>query len=160
MVGPRKFGDIRIDVLKASNFEGSINDPNIHEILGMKKKNEPFLLIFQDKMGNTTALSLLKDKKSTVFTLKSLNAQGGWVQAVYIGANEAGKRVFLTDIDFDGRFDVKHVHVFDDTGKKIFSKYIYIDQIWQQVDRCNFREAKLGHITYVFDPNSGWQIER
>ncbi len=159
LVGTATSGDIAISVLKASAFEEGIDDPNIDEVLGMKKKGKMFLMMFQDKAGNTIKLGLFDEKKHPILTMKSLSASGRWGNANYGGANEAGRLIGdnYTDINFDGNFDVKLV--FDGTGKGVLRKEIYINGIWKQVERCNFRKAILDQTTYVFDSNTGWHEE-
>jgi len=152
---PKKFGDIKIFSHKPLAVEGTIAQ-DIDEMLVMAKNNTPFLVIFKNKAGKITRLDLLNDKERPVFSIEPLGAPDKWGKAAYRGYNEAGELAGddFEDINFDGHFDIRHI--FDDTGKKV-SRYIYIDQDWKKVDRCDFKKAIADTTTYVFDFNDGWR---
>lgn len=150
---PKIFGDIKIFAHKPSDVESTI-DLDVDEVMYMTKAGIPFLYAPTDNTGKVTSLSLLNEKKRLVFTMTALDEPGKWGHAIYSGY-DAGRRTgeMFGDINFDGHFDLKRV--FDDTGKKV-SSYIYIDQDWKKIDRCDFKKAIADTTTYVFDFNDGW----
>lgn len=151
---PKIFGDIKIFVYEPNALEATM----LHDItktMVMTKSDTPFLSIAMDRAGKISNLSLLDGDSKLRFTMTASSELGKWEDAIYAGGGGTGRTTggMYVDIDFDGHFDVKNV--FDDSGKKI-SQHIYMDGIWQQVDRCNFEKAVSGEARYVFTASSGW----
>jgi len=125
----------------------------------MSKSGIPFLTVYQDKDGNVAQLCIIDEKENILFSMAPTTEPGKWKRVTYCGYNEMGNMngEFFLDINFDGRFDTKHV--LNDAGEKI-STYIFIDRIWKQVDSANTKIAISGQTTYVFDNDSGWKLNK
>jgi hypothetical protein len=152
---PRFFGDIKIWVEKAPANQEENYD--VSEVMYLAKAGKPFLMVDMNKDGKVVSLSLLEGEAMR-FTIKASDKPGKWENGIYGGGGygyTTGEG--YVDINFDGHFDIKNI--FDDTGRKV-SRSIYVNGVWQQVDRCDFTKALSGQINYAFDPNSGcWRQE-
>lgn len=155
---PKKFGDITIFVQEAARGGDALyQDEDIDQMLFMAKADVPFLTIGLDNSGKINGLSLLDKRGKLSFTMTPSTDSGRWKGAIYAAQDNTGCTVgeMFVDINFDGRFDIRRIY--DDTGKKV-SSYIYIDQGWKKIDRCNFEKAIAGTTTYIFDFNDKWEM--
>jgi len=153
---PKKFGDITIFVREAADCEDVFFQEDIDQMLFMAKADVPFLTIGLDNSGKINGLSLLDNRGKLCFTMTPSTDSVRWEGAIYASQDDNDNTVgeMFVDVNFDGHFDIRHI--FDDTGKKV-SRYIYIDQDWKKVDRCDFKKAIADTTTYVFDFNDGWR---
>jgi len=125
-IEPKTFGDIKVWATKVSGVK------DVSKMMFMAKADTPFLSVHMDKVGKVAHLSLLDEKERVCFTMTASTEPSKWEHIIYGGYNEAGIQSgeMFVDINFDGHFDTRNV--LDGSGKKV-SRYIYIDQIWQQV---------------------------
>ena len=155
---PKKFGNVKIWIDEAVRAEDR-ETYDISKMMLITKDNIPFAAVSMDKAGEVKAFSLLmeKDKKGRIFFTMTASAEPGkWERGIYGGGGaDYTTGEMYVDINVDSRFDTKNI--FDDTGEKI-SREIYIDQIWKQVDHCDYEHAKSDETMYVFDEDSGWQV--
>jgi len=153
---PKTFGDIKVWAFEPTDLE---EDEDVDKSLVMAKDDIPFLYIFQNEAGEISSFHLSSGPQKSVFHMTPQSTPGKWGQARYSKGNGTGHLVGngFTDIDFDGQFDFKFV--LDDNGKRI-SRSIFIDGVWQKIDRCNTDDmiAVSGQTKYIFEPNSGWVI--
>lgn len=154
---PKTFGDIKMWV---TNDEG-IKAHNVSKMLFMAKDEIPFLSIRMDKAGQVSHVSLLDEKMRVCATMTTSSEPGKWEHMIYgrytdyTDDNYTFSELYI-DINFDGHFDTKYA--LNDIGEKV-ARYIHINLVWKEVERCNFREAILGEEKYTFDPNAGWRKE-
>ncbi len=153
---PKTFGDIKIWAQDTSGVEDT-TALDVSKMMFMTKADVPFLSVRMDKDGQVAHLSLLNEKGRVCLTMMASTEPDKWQRVIYAGGDGNGDYTvgeMFVDINFNGHFDVKRV--FDDTGEKV-SSYIYIDQDWKKVDRCDLKKAIADTTTYVFDFNDGWR---
>ncbi len=152
---PKKFGDIKIWVDEPTDCENT-SELDVSKMMFMAKRGIPFLTVGMNKSGKVAHFSLLGESERLILTMTASAEPGRWERLIYSGKDKndrIGGEMFI-DVNFDGHFDIRHI--FDDTGKKV-SRYIYIDQDWKKVDRCDVKKAIADTTTYVFDFNDGWR---
>jgi len=162
---PKKFGDTTIWVNEPDEFIDGENtsELDVSKMMFMAKGGIPFLAVGMNKSGKVDNLSLLDEGERTILLMTASADPAKWERLIYSSPNDAPNDVRNTtgemyvDNNFDGRFDIKYF--FNDFGEKV-SREIYIDQTWKKVDYCNFKKAKSGQTTYIFDIDSGWQVDK
>ena len=144
-----KFGDITIYSITRRDSNNGLSE----ELL-MKKDGRLFLSVKKNTLGRLTDLILSNGRDNIILTLKPSSKPGKWVSANYGSNDLIGESYF--DMNFDGHFDIKAIL---DAEVKM-QRSIYFQHKWKQIDRFGNQKAISGLDTFVFDMNSGWQLEK
>lgn len=150
----KKFGDIKIQALEPSDSE---EDQNIDKIMLMRKNRVPFLYAETDKFEKVTNIAITAGQENVCLSFKTSDQPGKWKEAIYGSIKDHNTvRELYYDINFDGQFDGKRIF---NAGQPI-SRQIHINGIWVEVEGLSNAEAIAGEMTYIFDPNSGWEVSQ
>lgn len=144
-----KFGDITIYSITRKD-----SNNGLAEELLMKKDGRLFLSVKKNTLGKLNDLMLSNGRDNIILNLKPSLKPGKWVSAYYGSNDLTGESYF--DMNFDGHFDIKTIR--DAQGK--MQRSIYFKRNWKQIDRFEYHKAISGSDTFVFDMNSGWQLEK
>lgn len=144
------FGNVAVSIIKRNTANDKFADE-----LWLMKDDWPFLFITSNKPDEVCRLILSEVNGKARFTLRASSAPGKWFSAMY-GPSDLGGE-FYQDIDFDGQFDIRKK--IDNNGK-VQSNHIYYKENWKQIDVFEEQKVISGNDTFIFQKDSGWQLEK
>jgi hypothetical protein len=136
---------------------------------GMESENELVRINFEK--GRMAELFLLGNSGTPVFTVEASEKPGIWREAMYTPSVSISETVgtwkdympvgdVYTDLDFDGRFDVKTPY---DAKGKIIDQYLFVNGEWQKLNYLSLSKSEGGAIInskrvyYDFECGKGWK---
>jgi len=150
-----KFGDITI----SAEIPSDANDTYAEE-LTLKKNDKIFLYAFRNSLNKVPRLHLADGDRGIILTLYASKEPGKWKNVSYCTPDMIGDH--YTDIDFDGKFDVK---VLFGTNNEWLSYHIYYYGVWRKIvgmlEQRNVgrpRNAISGSDIFTFYKDTGWQL--
>jgi hypothetical protein len=143
--GHRKFGDLKIDVVKMD-----ANDT----ALTISKGDKIFFFAGLNPDNEVNQIMISGPNNEIRYTMYESYREGFWKNATY--GTESGKGYRYLDKDYDGRFDVMRS---DYDGNTFQSKYIFIEPNFIKVDFFEGSKAGNKDGSYIFETFAGWKKE-